>query len=94
MVPGDYRTFWFASFILLLIFMIVLSNGDISTLYLVQPVDCGVYHHCDPTAAVSSCTMLHTAACSYIHCPGKIQTESDQHISKKGREKRKYLPPS
>jgi len=59
MVPGDYRTFWYNKFILLLIFMIVLSNADISGLYLVQSVDCGVHHHCGTTTAVPSHTLQH-----------------------------------
>ena len=57
MVPGDYRTFWYTELILLLIFMIVLSNADVSGLYLVQSVDCGVHHHCGTTTAVPSHTL-------------------------------------
>lgn len=66
MVPGDCRTFWYGEFILLLIFMIVLCNADISGLYVVQSVDCGVHHHCGTTTAVPSHTLLHTAVHSYI----------------------------
>jgi len=40
--------------------MIVLSNADISGMYLVQSVDYGVHHHCGTTTAV------HTAAHSYV----------------------------
>jgi len=69
MVPGDYRTFWYGEFILLLIFMIVLSNADISGLYSVQSLDCGVYHNYDTTTAVPSYTLLHTDAesCTQQH---------------------------
>lgn len=66
MLPGDYRTFWYGEFVLLSIFMIVLSNADISGLYLIQSVDCGVHHHCGTTTALPSHTLLHTAAHSYV----------------------------
>jgi hypothetical protein len=40
-------------------------NVDISGLYLVQSLDCGVHHHYDTTTAVPTaadcCTQLHTA---------------------------------
>jgi len=65
---------------------------DISGLYLVQSLDCGVHHHYDTTTAVPSytlvriaadcCTQLHTAT----HCPGKIRTGSGKYIKKKERK--------
>lgn len=38
----------------------VLFNAGISGLYLVQYLDCGIYHHSDTSTAVPSYTLLHT----------------------------------
>ena len=40
----------------------VLVSADISGLYLVQSLDCGVYHNYDTTTAVPSYTLLHKDA--------------------------------
>jgi hypothetical protein len=61
--------------------MIVLSNADISGLYLVQSVDCGVHHHCGTTTAVPSHTLQHIVTYSYTHCPAKMRTDSGKHIN-------------
>jgi len=47
----------------------VLVNADISGLYLVQSLDCGVYHNYDTTTAVPSYMLLHNDAesCTQQH---------------------------
>jgi len=68
-----------------------LFNADISGMYLVQSLDCGVYHNCDTTTAVRSYTPMQNLAhsCIQLHTPAhcSVRTGSDKHSKKKKKEK-------